>query len=140
LEVSAAVGVTTAVLGVIVWLLGFTLFAWCLYLFATVGRGTLAPWDPTRNMVVSGPYRFTRNPMITGVATMLAGEALFFRSPSLGWWLLIFVVFNQLYFVLVEEPGLRDRFGPAYDAYRSKVPRWLPRLRRERHADSGTDR
>ena len=71
---------------------------------------------------------------------MLAGETLFFRSPSLGWWLLIFVAFNQLYFVFVEEPGLRDRFGPAYDAYRSTVPRWLPRLKRERPAASGTER
>ena len=135
LATSGAMALTTAVLGVSVWLFGFALFAWCLYLFATVGRGTLAPWDPTRNMVASGPYRFTRNPMITGVAAMLAGEALFFRSPRLGWWLLIFVVFNQLYFVLIEEPGLQRRFGAAYDAYRSRVPRWLPRLQRRRNAD-----
>jgi protein-S-isoprenylcysteine O-methyltransferase Ste14 len=140
LEVSPALGVTTTALGVSVWLLGFALFAWCLYLFAVVGRGTLAPWDPTQSMVASGPYRFTRNPMITGVAAMLAGEVLFFRSSRLGWWLLIFVVFNQLYFVAIEEPGLQHRFGAAYEAYRSRVPRWLPRLWRRRDVDSPTDR
>jgi protein-S-isoprenylcysteine O-methyltransferase Ste14 len=130
LAASSAMVLTTTAVGAIVWLLGLALFAWCLYLFATVGRGTLAPWDPTRSIVASGPYRFTRNPMITGVATMLAGETLFFRSPRIAWWLVIFIVFNQLYFVLIEEPGLRRRFGAAYDAYRSSVPRWLPRWRR----------
>jgi protein-S-isoprenylcysteine O-methyltransferase Ste14 len=59
---------------------GFTLFCWCVGLFARVGQGTLAPWDPTHNLVLAGPYRFVRNPMISGVALMLGGQALLWGS------------------------------------------------------------
>lgn len=114
-------------LGGIVFAGGFLLFAWCVLLFALVGRGTLAPWDPTRQLVVRGPYRHVRNPMISGVATMLAGEALFFGSRSLLVWFVGFVLVNHAFFVFVEEPGLRRRFGAMYDAYRRAVPRWIPR-------------
>ena len=117
------------VCGAVVFALGFTLFLWCVLLFARVGRGTLAPWDPTRRLVVVGPYRHVRNPMICSVATMLAGEALFFRSVSIGLWLLIFVAINHTYFLLLEEPGLVGRFGEEYERYRAHVPRWLPRRR-----------
>ncbi|SRR6266545_6910872 len=54
--------------GAVVILLGFALFSWCVSLFARVGHGTLAPWNPTRNLVAIGPYRFVRNPMISGVS------------------------------------------------------------------------
>jgi protein-S-isoprenylcysteine O-methyltransferase Ste14 len=111
-----------------VFLAGFALFAWCVALFARVGRGTLAPWDPTRALVAVGPYRYVRNPMITGVATMLAGEALFWRSGAVAVWAAAFVVINHLYFILSEEPGLERRFGEPYREYRRTVPRWIPRL------------
>ncbi len=110
---------------------GFALFAWCVMLFARVGRGTLAPWDPTRALVAVGPYRHIRNPMITGVATMLAGEALVFGSRTIAAWLALFLVINHLYFLLIEEPGLVRRFGESYEAYRAAVPRWLPRITRQ---------
>ncbi|HEU0054891.1 MAG TPA: methyltransferase [Longimicrobium sp.] len=109
---------------------GLALFAWCVALFARVGRGTLAPWDPTRALVAAGPYRLTRNPMITGVAAILVGEALWMGSRVLGGWAAVFIVINHLYFVLSEEPGLERRFGEGYRAYRAAVPRWLPRPRR----------
>jgi protein-S-isoprenylcysteine O-methyltransferase Ste14 len=109
--------------------LGFAIWAWTVKLLATVGRGTLAPWDPTARLVVSGPYRHMRNPMITGVAAILAGEAVFFRSWGIAIELAIFVIANAVYFPLLEEPGLRRRLGEDYDAYRANVPRWLPRLR-----------
>ncbi|HEX6307731.1 MAG TPA: isoprenylcysteine carboxylmethyltransferase family protein [Longimicrobiales bacterium] len=118
------------IVGILVLAAGLTLFAWCVWLFARVGRGTLAPWDPTRRLVAAGPYRYVRNPMITGVATMLLGEALFFGSALIGVWLIAFVVVNHLYFLMSEEPGLERRFGSAYLEYRQQVPRWLPRRRR----------
>jgi protein-S-isoprenylcysteine O-methyltransferase Ste14 len=108
---------------------GFALFAWCVALFARVGRGTLAPWDPTQRLVAVGPYRHVRNPMISGVALMLAGEALTWRSGVLALWLAVFAVINHTYFLLSEEPGLEKRFGDGYREYRAHVPRWLPRIR-----------
>ena len=102
---------------------GLGLFGWCVRLFARVGRGTLAPWDPTRRLVAVGPYRHVRNPMISGVALVLAGEALLWRSPAIGAWLGAFFVLNHAYFLLSEEPGLRKRFGDGYRVYAAHVPR-----------------
>jgi protein-S-isoprenylcysteine O-methyltransferase Ste14 len=121
--------VSGRIAGALVFAAGFTLFAWCVLLFARVGRGTLAPWDPTRRLVVAGPYRHVRNPMITAVCTMLAGEALFFHSARIAGWLLFVVAINHAYFLLLEEPGLLARFGDEYARYRAAVPRWLPRRR-----------
>ena len=106
---------------------GLLLFAWCVSLFARVGRGTLAPWDPTRSLVAVGPYQYVRNPMITGVAAILAGQALITGSRALAIWLIAFVAINSTYFVLVEEPGLARRFGASYLEYKARVPRWIPR-------------
>lgn len=124
---SATLLVSGRIAGVLVFAAGFALFAWCVLLFARVGRGTLAPWDPTRRLVVVGPYRHVRNPMITAVCTMLAGETLFFHSARIGAWLLLFAAINHVYFLLFEEPGLVRRFGEEYERYRAAVPRWLPR-------------
>ena len=126
---SAAMLVAGRVVGGLVFAAGFALFTWCVLLFAHVGRGTLAPWDPTRRLVVVGPYRHVRNPMISAVATMLAGEALFLLSARVALWLLTFLLVNHAYFLLVEEPGLVRRFGDDYARYRAAVPRWLPRRR-----------
>lgn len=114
-------------LGALLLVGGLALFAWCVALFARVGRGTLAPWDPTRRLVAVGPYRHVRNPMISAVLAVIAGEALLAGSRALGVWTLLFLVVNQTYFVLLEEPGLARRFGAPYDAYRRAVPRWIPR-------------
>ena len=67
--------------------------------------------------------------MISGVAFMLAGEALLFWSVPLAVWLALFVAINHVYFLAVEEPGLLDRFGKEYARYRATVPRWIPRWR-----------
>jgi len=108
---------------------GVALVAWTATLFARVGRGTIAPWDPTSHLVVLGPYRHVRNPMISGVLAILLGEAAIFASvPLLLWFAGVFAV-NALYLPLVEEPGLRRRFGADYDAYRANVPRWLTTAR-----------
>lgn len=113
--------------GVILLLTGLLLFSWCVILFARVGRGTLAPWDPTENLVASGPYRNVRNPMIGGVALILFGEALVWGSWAVALWAVFFLGLNHTYFILLEEPGLERRFGESYRAYKTNVPRWIPR-------------
>jgi protein-S-isoprenylcysteine O-methyltransferase Ste14 len=116
-----------AALGVALLAIGVSLFVWTVALFAGFGRGTLAPWDPPTKLVVRGPYRLVRNPMISAVLFVLLGEAALFGSPALlGWAGVVFAV-NATYFPLVEEPMLRDRFGADYDAYAARTPRWLPR-------------
>jgi protein-S-isoprenylcysteine O-methyltransferase Ste14 len=76
LNTDSAWTVLRMVAGAALLLAGLVLFVWSLALFATIGRGTLAPWDPTRNLVAVGPYRYVRNPMISGVGLILLGEAL----------------------------------------------------------------
>ncbi|MCW5876866.1 MAG: isoprenylcysteine carboxylmethyltransferase family protein [Anaerolineales bacterium] len=116
--------------GALLLIAGLSLLGWCIYLFARVGRGTLAPWDPTQALVAAGPYGYTRNPMITGVLLTLCGEALFFRSAAIGVFAVAFFVVNHLFFIYVEEPGLEKRFGQSYRDYKARVPRWLPKLQR----------
>jgi protein-S-isoprenylcysteine O-methyltransferase Ste14 len=112
------------ILGAFTLITGLALFAWCVMLFARVGQGTLAPWDPTSKLVVVGPYRYARNPMISGVSMMLLGETLFSGSWVVGIWFGAFLCVNHLYFVLSEEPGLEKRFGESYRQYKKNVPRW----------------
>ena len=122
----AAVAIPVAI-GAALIAAGLALWLWTVRLFARVGRGTLAPWDPTRRLVVEGPYRHVRNPMISAVATVLLGEALLLGSTELLMWFALFLAINTAYFALVEEPGLERRFGDEYRKYRRTVPRWLPR-------------
>jgi protein-S-isoprenylcysteine O-methyltransferase Ste14 len=117
------------ILGVIVEVVGLALFVLSLRRFATEGRGTLAPWDPPRELVVRGPYRFVRNPMISGVVFLLAGEAMILRSRPHALWALTILIINAIYIPLLEEPGLRQRFGESYREYCRNVPRVFPRLR-----------
>ena len=126
------------VLGLLFGVAGAFLIIDTVGLFVRIGRGTLAPWDPTTHLVVEGPYRRVRNPMISGVVIVLLAEALaFWSTPLLLWALSVFAV-NAVYLPLVEEPGLRRRFGPEYDRYRAHVPRWLPRLRPWRGEETAT--
>jgi protein-S-isoprenylcysteine O-methyltransferase Ste14 len=110
-------------------LVGLVLFAWSLRRFAGEGEGTLAPWDPPRQLVVHGPYRYVRNPMISGVVLVLFGEAALLRSAPHAVWALTFAAINMIYIPLLEEPMLAARFGDAYREYCRHVPRLLPRLR-----------
>ena len=109
--------------------IGLTLFIASLAHFATRGRGTLAPWDPPKQLVVSGPYRYVRNPMISGVIFVLLGEALLLRSMPHTQWALLFIVINLIYIPLTEEPMLEARFGDAYREYCKHVGRIIPRVR-----------
>jgi protein-S-isoprenylcysteine O-methyltransferase Ste14 len=108
---------------------GLLLFVASLRRFATEGQGTLAPWDPPRTLVVRGPYRFVRNPMISGVIFVLFGEALLLLSLPHALWAGAFVGLNITVIPLVEEPQLEARFGASYREYCKHVRRFLPRLR-----------
>jgi protein-S-isoprenylcysteine O-methyltransferase Ste14 len=106
---------------------GLRLLVQTITLFATQGHGTLAPWDPPAQLVVRGVYRYVRNPMISGVISILAGESLVLGSRPLVTWCTLFAGVNALYIPLLEEPQLQARFGAAYREYRRHVPRWIPR-------------
>ena len=121
------VAVLPIFLGLILIAVGFGLWLWTVRLFARVGRGTLAPWDPPMSLVVEGPYRHVRNPMIAAVLTALLGEAALFGSLPLLIWFGCFFTLNYAGFRLYEEPGLERRFGEDYRTYKRNVPRWLPR-------------
>jgi protein-S-isoprenylcysteine O-methyltransferase Ste14 len=109
-------------------IIGLALFTASVSRFARDGRGTLAPWDPPRRLVVTGPYRHVRNPMISGVLFLLAAEAALALSPALARWAVIFLAINLIYIPLLEEPQLDQRFGASYREYRRHVRRFLPRL------------
>jgi protein-S-isoprenylcysteine O-methyltransferase Ste14 len=114
-------------LGVALIASGLALWAWTVRLFARIGQGTLAAWDPTRHLVVAGPYRYVRNPMITAVLGVLVGEAVLFGSFALLIWSATFLAINHAYFLIYEESGLERRFGEEYSRYKRSVPRWIPR-------------
>jgi protein-S-isoprenylcysteine O-methyltransferase Ste14 len=97
--------------------------------FAGEGEGTLAPWDPPRNLVVRGPYRYVRNPMISGAVLFLFGEAALLLSLPHAVWAAAFLGLNSLYIPWMEEPQLERRFGESYREYCRNVPRVIPRLR-----------
>lgn len=123
-----AIAVVPVVLGLGLIACGVALVAWTVGLFVREGEGTLAPWDPTARLVVRGPYRYVRHPMIGGVATILLGETVLLGSTALLGWLAAVVAVNAVYLPLVEERGLVRRFGSDYEEYRANVPRFVPRL------------
>lgn len=123
----ADVTVLSALFGLVPITVGLALWLWTVRLFARFGEGTLAPWDPPRHLVVEGPYHYVRNPMITAVLTVLAGEAVLFWSLPLLTWFAIFFAGNYAVFRFFEEPQLEERFGEEYREYKRNVPRWLPR-------------
>jgi protein-S-isoprenylcysteine O-methyltransferase Ste14 len=118
-------------LGWIVVAVGAAIGLPCVWQFAWRGFGTPAPFDPPRNLVVSGPYRFVRNPMYIGMGIALIGEGIVF--PNVTWTMLALVgllfVFVSLFVIGYEEPTLRRTFGTDYENYCHSVRRWLPRLR-----------
>jgi protein-S-isoprenylcysteine O-methyltransferase Ste14 len=133
-EVAPAIGpspipIALQLAGVAIGAVGLALFAASLRRFAGEGRGTLAPWDPPRDLVVRGPYRFVRNPMISGVLFVLFAKALVLRSLPHGVWASAFLALNLIYIPLHEEPQLARRFGEPYREYCQHVRRFLPRMR-----------
>lgn len=115
------------IVAALVLLVGLGVLAHAIYLFIAIGKGTLAPWDPTRRLVVAGLYRRTRNPMYLGVLLVLLGEVGLAGSIWLaGWCLFVLIAFN-LFVRFYEEPHLRKVYGDEYREFCANVPRWLPR-------------
>lgn len=127
-DVMAEPGSMRFVFAVAVSVPGLILAGWTMSLFIRFGDGTAAPWDPPQKLVVRGPYQHVRNPMISGVLFLLISESLLFDVTGLLIWTTVFFVGNSVYFPLVEEPGLRTRFGDDYEVYFANVGRWIPRL------------
>ncbi len=120
-QLSFWIGVAAAILGLI-------LMIWTVTLFKTLGGGgTPAPWEPVKKLVIRGPYRYVRNPIILGAFLGLLAESLLLQSLPIGAWLLFFVVGNAIYIRLREEKELEKRFGQEYIEYKKHVPRWFPR-------------
>lgn len=109
-------------------LAGALLALWCISTFVARGRGTPAPFDPPREFVAAGPYRYVRNPMYIGGFGVIFGAGLVLPSPSILGLAVLFLLIFHLFVLLYEEPALAGRFGDPYLRYKSSVHRWLPRL------------
>jgi protein-S-isoprenylcysteine O-methyltransferase Ste14 len=125
MERPATIG-ASQVAGMIVGAAGAALALWCIATFVVAGRGTPAPFDPPRRLVVVGPYRRVRNPMYLGAALALAGAALFYQSWALLGYTVAFIFVMYLFVVVYEEPALRATFGAPYVEYCERVSRWWP--------------
>ena len=123
---SAGMGVAQWV-GLTIVIVGAALAVWCVLTFSLVGQGTPAPFDPPRRLVVSGPYRWMRNPMYLGAVVALMGAGLFYESVALAGYGVLFFALAHVFVRAYEEPTLGRTFGAAYDAYRHRTGRWLPR-------------
>ena len=100
--------------------------------FALQGLGTPAPIFPTRHLVVSGLFRYVRNPMYVAVVSLILGQGLFFGSVRiLEYGIAVWVGFH-LFVLLYEEPILRKSYGLEYEDFCANVPRWIPHLRPRR--------
>jgi protein-S-isoprenylcysteine O-methyltransferase Ste14 len=100
----------------------------CILTFVFAGKGTPAPFDPPRRLVLQGPYRLIRNPMYLGAGLALAGAALFYQSIQLLEYDALFLVIMHLFVVFYEEPALRRTFPGEYEDYCRKTGRWWPKL------------
>ena len=114
--------------GLVVAAMGTALLLWCVREFYVAGKGTLAPWTPPRHLVVSGPYRFSRNPMYVAVAMVLCGWMIAFQTRAFIIYALAVICAFHLRILLAEEPWLTRTHGDAWTRYRSRVPRWFGRF------------
>ena len=122
-----AIGVAQ-IAGMAIATVGGALALWCILAFVFVGRGTPAPFDPPRRLVVQGPYRFVRNPMYLGAVIALLGAAVSYGSAALALYAGAFLLLTNAFVVTYEEPTLRTTFGEDYERYCAEVGRWRPRL------------
>jgi protein-S-isoprenylcysteine O-methyltransferase Ste14 len=115
-------------LGLTLFVLGLAIIIWCFIDFVRWGRGTPAPYDPPRELVINGLYRYVRNPQYVGVVLVGLGEALLLGRVVLIGYAVFLAACYHLFVRFYEEPTLGKTFGDAYVHYRATVPRWFPRL------------
>jgi protein-S-isoprenylcysteine O-methyltransferase Ste14 len=118
--------------GVFVMLIGVVLLLLCVRDFYVSGKGTLAPWDPPKKLVIVGLYRHMRNPMYVGVLTLVLGWSMLLTSPAIMLYAFVLAIGFHVMVVTHEEPWLQSQFGGEWEQYCSEVDRWLPRLARWR--------
>jgi protein-S-isoprenylcysteine O-methyltransferase Ste14 len=114
--------------GMIIGAAGVVVAVWCVITFALDGRGTPAPFDAPRRLVIRDPYRFVRNPMYIGAGLALVGAALFYLTLQLLGYAVLFILVTHLFVIFYEEPTLQRTFGEEYAVYCRGVRRWLPTL------------
>jgi protein-S-isoprenylcysteine O-methyltransferase Ste14 len=114
--------------GALVMLVGVVLLLWCVRDFYVSGKGTLAPWDPPKKLVVVGLYRHVRNPMYVSVVTLIMGWSLLFTSPILICYAVSLAIGFHIRVLRYEEPWLNSQFGSEWQQYNARVNRWLPKL------------
>jgi protein-S-isoprenylcysteine O-methyltransferase Ste14 len=114
--------------GIFIGTLGAAAALWSLFTFAAIGRGTPAPFDPPRRLVIQGPYHLVRNPMYIGAGLALSGLAVFYESLPLLGYTAVFILITHCIVFFYEEPTLRRAYGKSYIIYCNKVNRWLPRV------------
>ncbi|TXT62863.1 MAG: conserved membrane protein of unknown function [Promethearchaeota archaeon] len=119
------------ILGILSLIIGISLFVKCNLIFISKGKGTLMPLKPleTQKLIIKGPYKYVRHPMIIAVVIILFGEALIFGSLWILLWDLIFLIGNMVYLPLFEDKGMKKRFGEEFLNYKKNVRAWIPQLR-----------
>ena len=114
---------------VFVVVLGIIILFWCIRDFFVAGKGTLAPWDPPKELVIIGLYKYVRNPMYIGVLFIAGGWGLLLGSLALDVYTALLASAFHVRVVLKEEPSLRRQFGKTWEVYASNVNRWLPKIK-----------
>ena len=114
-------------LGWVVLLFGASVLLWCVRDFYVIGKGTLAPWDPPKKLVMVGLYRFVRNPMYVGVVGFVLGLSLIAGSWRMALYAAVLAVGFHLRVIFYEEPALARLFGIEWHVYRANVHRWWPK-------------
>ncbi|HEX5719472.1 MAG TPA: isoprenylcysteine carboxylmethyltransferase family protein [Thermoanaerobaculia bacterium] len=109
-------------------LVGAFVYFWCLWNFAVTGRGTPAPIDPPKKLIIRGPHKYSRNPMYLGVLSVVSSWAVLFRSPEILRYGVVVALMFHLVVLVIEEPSLRRLFGAEYEQYCQSVRRWIPTL------------
>lgn len=116
------------IMGIVLSIFGFYLFIKCNLVFIKIGKGTLMPLTSiqTKHLIIAGPYRYVRNPMILAVWFIILGEAFIFASFSILTWAISFLIINLVYMPLIEEKGMEKRFGMEFIEYKNNVRGWIP--------------
>jgi len=117
----------TFLIAILLFAIGGAIYSWCIFDFASFGRGTPLPLDPPKHLVIRGLYRYSRNPMYVGVLTVILGWAALYESAAVAVYGVSVMLCFYTFVVFGEEPRLRERFGGEYERYCAEVPRWFLR-------------
>ena len=115
--------------GLVPIVIGVTLYIWCAWCFTFIGKGTPAPFDPPRKLVVKGAYQYVRNPIYVFVALALLGETILLETTIILLYAAVVVAVFHFWVLVYEEPTLKRKFGESYERYCERVSRWLPGFR-----------